>query len=76
MNGLRESVTAFGEDVPNVSSHDVVRPLLRALLWCMRVLSIRYLCVVLLTRSAICMSVNRYGAWLYAHHGDVSASGN
>ena len=25
MNGLRDSVTAFGDDVPNVSSHDVVR---------------------------------------------------
>ena len=35
MNGLRDSVTAFGDDVPNVSSHDVVRLLSCSLLWCM-----------------------------------------
>ena len=35
VNGLRDSVTAFGDDVPNVSSHDVVRLLFCSLLWCM-----------------------------------------
>ena len=35
VNGLRDSVTAFGDDVPNVSSHDVVRVQCCSLLWCM-----------------------------------------
>lgn len=38
VNGLRDSVTAFGDDVPNVSSHDVVRLQCCSLLWCMYLL--------------------------------------
>ncbi len=34
MNGLRESVTAFGEDVKDVSSRDVLELMLLTQYWC------------------------------------------